>query len=184
MNGPTPDKVMQLITGRGRRAFLARGRGTVCSQLSKDTRIMQMASRRKPGSRRAGAPRRSDWSRCADVIGRQIRTAKRRPSSVGANRVTWALAKYSWKTLHLAKLRTPPNRHAECCANGGRADNPFWHARDRDCAAFVSIAQMAAERLGSPQPGVSWLDVGGQASGRRRGLGGQAGSGYQRIGRT
>jgi hypothetical protein len=62
MNGPTPDKVMQLITGASAASILGAAARHGLLPLSKEIQIVRMASRRRPASHPV-ARRRYSWLR-------------------------------------------------------------------------------------------------------------------------
>ncbi|HTC63001.1 MAG TPA: methyltransferase dimerization domain-containing protein [Candidatus Saccharimonadales bacterium] len=170
MNGPTPEKVMQIITGGWATSIL----GAACQH------GIFTALEGNPGDTETVAKKTGISTRGAQALldgltglgfltlseGRYQNSpdasaflVKGKPSYLGGMAEVFLQDFATWQNLpEAAKTGLPSARNTVEVA-----DNPFWHVLVPAIAALsFPVAQMAAERLGIANAGaVSWLDVGG-----------------------
>ena len=170
MTGPTPEKVMQIITGGWASSILgAAARHGIFTALEGNPATAENVAK-KTGISSRGAQALLDGLTGVGLLTLsegQYRNSpdasqflvKGKPSYLGGmaevfleDFVTWQKLPESAKTGLPSAANTPEV-----------ADNPFWHVLVPAIAALsFPVAQMAAERLGIAKAGaVSWLDVGG-----------------------
>src|ERR1700722_10988424 len=170
MNGPTPEKVMQIITGGRATSILGAafqdGIFTALEGNPADTETVA----KKTGISARGAQALLDgltglgflslseglYRNSADASAFLV---KGKPSYLGGMAEVFLQDFPTWQNLpEAAKTGLPSARNTVEVA-----DNPFWHVLVPAIAALsFPVAQMAAERLGVANAGAaSWLDVGG-----------------------
>jgi ubiquinone/menaquinone biosynthesis C-methylase UbiE len=170
MNEPTPDKVMQFITGGWACSILvaAARHGIFTSLEGKPETADHVAE--KTGISSRGAQALLDGltglglltlsgGRYQNSPDASLFLVKGKPSYLGAFAEVMLGDFGTWQKLpEAAKTGLPSTPNTSDVA-----DNPFWHELVPAIAALsYPIAQMAAERLAIAQAGaVSWLDVGG-----------------------
>ncbi len=170
MNGPSPEKVMQLITA-----------GWACSILGSAARHGVFDHLEGTGEtadglmKKAGISRRGAQALLDGLTGLGLLTlsegryrngpeasvylVKTKPAYLGAMAEVMMDELPTWAELHEAvKTDVPQAPHTTDVAN-----NPFWEALVPAIATLsVPVAQLAAERLGLARAGaIRWLDVGG-----------------------
>ena len=170
MTGPTPDKVMQLMTGGWAASILgASARHGVFAALEEHPGTAQDVAK-KAGISLRGAQALLDGltglGLLALTAGKYQNTpeasaflVKGKPSYLGAMAEVFLDDFGTWQKLPEAVktgLPTAPQ-------TADVADNPFWHVLVTAIAPLsFPVAQMAAERLALATAGpISWLDVGG-----------------------
>jgi SAM-dependent methyltransferase len=167
---PTPDKVMQLITGGWACSILgtAARHGIFTALEGKPDTVENVA--KKTGISVRGAQALLDGLTGLGLLnlsgGRYQNTSdasaflvKGKPSYLGAMAEVMLEDFGTWQKMpEAAKTGLPSAANTT-----DMADNPFWHQLVPAIAALsYPIAQMSAERLGIAKAGaVSWLDVGG-----------------------
>ena len=171
MTEPTPDKVMQLITGGWAASILgAAARHGLFTALEGHParRGSDREESRHLDPRCAGATRWPDRTWAADILGAgtyqntpeaSAFLVKGKPSYLGAMAEVFLEDFGTWQKLPEAvKTGLPTAPHT-----ADVADNPFWHVLVTAIAPLsFPVAQMAAERLALAAAGpISWLDVGG-----------------------
>jgi ubiquinone/menaquinone biosynthesis C-methylase UbiE len=170
MTGPTPEKVMQIITGGWASSILgAAARHGIFTALESNPATAENVAK-KTGISSRGAQALLDGLTGVGLLTLsegQYRNSpdasqflvKGKPSYLGGmaevfleDFVTWQKLPESAKTGLPSASNTPEV-----------ADNPFWHTLVPAIAALsLPVAQIAAGRLGIAKAGaVSWLDVGG-----------------------
>jgi SAM-dependent methyltransferase len=170
MNGPTPDKVMQLITGSWATSILgASAKHGIFTALEGNPDTAENVAK-KTGISFRGAQALLDGLTGLGLVtlsqGKYQNSpdassflVKGKPSYFGAMAELFLEDFATWQKLpEAAKTGLPSAPNA-----ADVADNPFWHALVPAIAALsFPVAQMAAERLGIGKAGApSWLDVGG-----------------------
>jgi ubiquinone/menaquinone biosynthesis C-methylase UbiE len=170
MTGPTPDKIMQIITGGWATSILGaaarhgifttlEGTPDNAENVAKKTGIsFRGAQALLDGLTGLGLLTLSD-GRYQNSPDASLFLVKGKPSYLGAMAEVFLQDFPNWQKLPEAAqtgLPSAPN-------DTELADNPFWHLLVPAIAALsFPVAQMAAERLGIAKAGtVSWLDVGG-----------------------
>jgi ubiquinone/menaquinone biosynthesis C-methylase UbiE len=170
MNGPTPEKVLQLITGGWACSILGgAARHGICTALEGNPDTAANIAKKTDISLR-GAQALLDGLTGLGLLtlsgGRYQNSpeasaflVKGKPSYLGAMAEVFLEDFGTWQKLpEAAKTGLP------CAPNSADvADNPFWEALVPAIAALsLPVAQLAAERLGIAKAGaVTWLDVGG-----------------------
>jgi ubiquinone/menaquinone biosynthesis C-methylase UbiE len=170
MTGPTPEKVMQIITGGWATSILGaacqHGIFTALEGNPADTETVA----KKTGISARGAQALLDGltglgfltlseGRYQNSSDASAFLVKGKPSYLGGMAEVFLQDFPTWQNLpEAAKTGLPSARNTVEVA-----DNPFWHVLVPAIAALsFPVAQMAAERLGVANAGaVSWLDVGG-----------------------
>jgi SAM-dependent methyltransferase len=170
MTGPTPEKVMQVVTGGWATSILGaaaqHGIFTALEGNPADTETVA----KKTGISVRGAQALLDGLTGLGFLtlseGRYQNSAdasaflvKGKPSYLGGMAEAFLQDFATWQNLpEAAKTGLPSARNTVEVA-----DNPFWHVLVPAIAALsFPVAQMAAERLGVAKAGAaSWLDVGG-----------------------
>lgn len=170
MSGPTPEKVMQIITGGWATSILgAAAQHGVFTALEGEPANTETVAK-KTGISMRGAQALLDgltglgflslsnglYQNSADASAFLV---KGRPSYLGGMAEVFLQDFPTWQNLpEAAKTGEPSARNT-----ADVADNPFWHVLVPAIAALsFPVAQLAAERLGVANAGaVSWLDVGG-----------------------
>ena len=170
MNGPSPERVMQLITGGWAAGILgAAARHGLFTALDAHPDDAQGVAKRAGISIR-GAQALLDGLTGLGLLTTSNRTYRNTPEAAaflvkGAPGYLGALAEVfledfgTWQKLpEAAKTGLPVARHT-----ADVADNPFWHVLVTAIAPLsIPVAHAAAERLAIATAGpVSWLDVGG-----------------------
>ncbi len=170
MNGPTPEKVMQIITGGWATSIL----GAAC-QHGIITALEGNPADTETVAKKTGISARGAQALLDGLTGLGFLTlsegryqnspdasaflVKGKPSYLGGMAEVFLQDFPTWQNLpEAAKTGLPSARNTVEVA-----DNPFWHVLVPAIAALsFPVAQMAAERLGVANAGeVSWLDVGG-----------------------
>ena len=170
MSGPTPDKVMQLVTGGWAASVLgAAARHGLCTALEGNPDGAEGVAT-KTGISLRGAQALLDGLTGLGILtlsgGKYQNTpeasaflVKGKPGYLGALAEVFLEDFGTWQKLpEAAKTGLPSAIHTTDVA-----DNPFWHVLVTAIAPLsFPVAQMAAERLGLATAGpVKWLDVGG-----------------------
>lgn len=170
MSGPTPEKIMQLVTGGWATSILgASARHGIFTALEGNPASTEEVAKKTEISLR-GAQALLDGLTGLGLLtlsqGRYQNTpeasaflVKGKPSYFGGMAEVFLDDFPTWKNLPEAAKTGLPS-----AANTAEmADNPFWHLLVPAIAALsFPVAQLAAERLGVAKAGsVSWLDVGG-----------------------
>jgi SAM-dependent methyltransferase len=170
MSGPTPDKVMQIITGGWATSILGsaaqhgiftalEGNPATAEDVAKTTGIsLRGAQALLDGLTGLGFLTLSDGKYRNSPDASQF-LVKGKSSYLGGMAEVFLQDFATWQGLPEAvKTGLPSARNT-----ADVADNPFWHVLVPAIAALsFPVAQMAAERLGVAKAGaVSWLDVGG-----------------------
>ena len=170
MNGATPDKVMQLITGAWAASILgAAARHGLFTALEGNPDTAEGLAR-KTGISTRGAQALTDGLTGLGILallnGKYQNTpdasaflVKGKPSYLGDMAEVFLEDFATWQKLpEAAKTGLPTAPHT-----ADVADNPFWHVLVTAIAPLsFPVAQMAAERLGLSAKGpIAWLDVGG-----------------------
>jgi len=170
MNGPTPEKVMQIVTGGWASSILgAAARHGIFNALEGNPASAEDVAK-KTGISPRGAQALLDGltglglltlseGRYQNSLDASFFLVKGKPSYLGDMAEVFLQDFATWQKLpESAKSGLPsaPN-------TADVADNPFWHTLVPAIAALsFPVAQMAGERLGIAKAGaVSWLDVGG-----------------------
>ena len=168
--GPTPDKVMQCITGGWAAAILGsaarhgvfnglEGDGDRAEGVAKKTGISVRGAQALLDGLTGLGLVSSSGGRYQNSPEASAFLVKGKPSYLGgmAEVFTGALAEWA-KLPDAVKTGKPTASHTT-----DMADNEFWHVLVPAIAALsFPVAQMAAERLGIATAGpISWLDVGG-----------------------
>jgi ubiquinone/menaquinone biosynthesis C-methylase UbiE len=170
MTGPTPEKVMQIITGGWATSIL----GAAC-QHGIFTALEGNPADSETVAKKTGISARGAQALLDGLTGLGFLTlsegryqnspdasaflVKGKPSYLGGMAEVFLQDFPTWQNLpEAAKTGLPSARNTVEVA-----DNPFWHVLVPAIAALsFPVAQMAAERLGVANAGaVSWLDVGG-----------------------
>jgi SAM-dependent methyltransferase len=170
MSGPTPEKVMQIITGGWATSILgAAAQHGIFTALEGNPANMGAVAK-KTGISERGAQALLDgltglgfltlsnglYQNSADASAFLV---KGKPSYLGGMAEVFLQDFETWRNLpEAAKTGQPSARNTS-----DMVDNPFWHVLVPAIAALsFPVAQMAAERLGIAKAGAaSWLDVGG-----------------------
>jgi hypothetical protein len=170
MAGPTPDKVMQLVTGAWAASILgAAARHGLFTALEGSPDTADGVAK-KAGISLRGAQALLDGLTGLGLLtlsnGKYQNTpdasaflVKGKPGYMGALAEVFLEDFGTWQKLpEAAKTGSPTAPHTTEVA-----DNPFWHVLVTAIAPLsFPVAQMAAERLGLATKGpISWLDVGG-----------------------
>ena len=170
MSEPTPDKVMQLITGAWATSILgaAARHGVFTALEGRPDTADSVATRTGISSR--GAQALLDGLTGLGMLtlsdGRYQNTpeastflVKGKPSYLGGMAEVFLDDFGTWQKLPEAAKTGLPTAPATTDV----VDNPFWHTLVPAIAALsFPVAQFAGERLGVPTAGpISWLDVGG-----------------------
>jgi len=170
MTGPTPEKVMQLITGGWATSILgAAAQHGIFTALEGNPANTEAVAN-KTGISLRGAQALLDGLTGLGLLtlsdGRYQNTpdassflVKGKPSYLGGMAEVFLQDFATWQSLpEAAKTGVPSAQYT-----ADVADNPFWHVLVPAIAALsFPVAQMAAECLGVAKAGaVSWLDVGG-----------------------
>ena len=168
--GPTPERIMQLITGGWAAAILGSAAKHGVFNALEDGGDDAAGVAKKTGISARGAQAVLDGltglglltlagGRYRNTVEASTFLVKGKPACLGgmAEVMTGNLA--DWGTLPAAVKSGSPT----AMATADMADNEFWHVLVPAIAALsFPVAQMAAERLGVAKAGpVSWLDVGG-----------------------
>jgi ubiquinone/menaquinone biosynthesis C-methylase UbiE len=167
---PTPDKVMQLITGGWAAAILgSAAKHSIFNALEDDGDDAKGVAK-KTGISERGAQAMLDGLTGVGLItlsnGRYRNTpesssflVKGKPAYLGGMAEVMTASLNEWATLPEAVKTGNPT----ASTTAEMADNDFWHMLVPAIASLsFPVAQMAAERLGIAKAGpVSWLDVGG-----------------------
>ena len=170
MPGPTPDKVMQCITGGWAAAIVgSAARHGVFNALEGDgDRVEGVAKKAGISSRGAQAVLdgltglglvASSNGHYQNAPEASAFLVKGKPAYLGGMAEVFTDALAEWAKLpHAVKTGRPTASNTT-----DMADNEFWHVLVPAIAALsFPVAQMAAERLGIATAGpISWLDVGG-----------------------
>jgi ubiquinone/menaquinone biosynthesis C-methylase UbiE len=169
-SGPTPDKVMPIITGGWATAVLgSAARHGVCDALESEPDTAEGVAR-KTGISVRGAQAVLDGLTGFGLLtlsnGRYANTpeastflVKGKPSYLGGMAEVMSDGLSDWAKLPAAVKSGEPT----ASSTTDMEDNEFWHKLVPAIAALsFPVAQMAAERLGIAKAGaVRWLDVGG-----------------------
>jgi SAM-dependent methyltransferase len=170
MTGPTPERVMQIITGGWATSIVgAATRHGIFGALEGNPGTTEAVSK-KTGISLRGAQALLDGltglgllslsqGRYQNSPDASLFLVKGKPSYFGGMAEVFLQDFATWQNLpESAKTGLPGASNT-----ADMADNPFWHVLVPAIAALsFPVAQMAAERLGIAQTGaVSWLDVGG-----------------------
>ena len=170
MTGPTPEKIMQLVTGGWATSILGaaarhgiftvlEGNPASAEDVAKKTEIsLRGAQALLDGLTGLGLLTLSQ-GRYQNSPDASAFLVKGKPSYFGGMAEVFLQDFATWQNLPEAAKTGLPS-----AANTSEmADNPFWHLLVPAIAALsFPVAQMAAERLGIAKAGaVSWLDVGG-----------------------
>jgi len=167
--GPTPDRIMQIITGGWASAILgSAARHGVFDALEGGGDAKSVAG--KTGISTRGAQAVLDGLTGLGLLtraGAQYRNTpeaeaflrRNKPSYLGGMAEVMSGSLPEWATLPEAVKTGEPT----AATTADMADNDFWHVLVPAIAALsFPVAQIAAERLQLPKAGaVSWLDVGG-----------------------
>lgn len=168
--GPTPEKIMQLITGGWAAAILGSGAkhgvfgalengGDNAAGVAKKTGISPRGAQAVLDGLTGLGLLKLEGGRYSNTPEAAAFLVKGKPSYLGGMAEVMTAALTDWAKLPDAVQSGQPT------ASGTveTADNPFWHILVPAIAAMSRpVAQMAAERLGVANAGaVSWLDVGG-----------------------
>jgi SAM-dependent methyltransferase len=170
MNGPTPDKVMQLMSGSWAASILG-----AAARHGLFTALEGHPDTADGVAKRAGISLRGAQALLDGLTGLGLLTrssgkyqnspeasaflVKGKPAYLGAMAEVLLDDFGTWQKLPEAvQTGQPTAPHTTDVA-----DNPFWHVLVTAIAPLsFPVAQMAAERLGLAQAGpISWLDVGG-----------------------
>jgi ubiquinone/menaquinone biosynthesis C-methylase UbiE len=170
MNGPTPEKVMQIITGGWATSIL----GAAC-QHGIFTALEGNPANTETVAKKTGISMRGAQALLDGLTGLGFLTlsnglyqnsadasaflVKGKPGYLGGMAEVFLNDFPTWQNLPQAAKTGEPSAQN----TSEVADNPFWHVLVPAIAALsFPVAQMAAERLGIAKAGaVSWLDVGG-----------------------
>jgi ubiquinone/menaquinone biosynthesis C-methylase UbiE len=170
MIGPTPEKIMQLVTGGWATSILGaaaqhgiftalEGNPATTEEVAKKTQIsLRGAQALLDGLTGLGLLTLSQ-GRYHNTLEASTFLVKGKPSYFGGMAEVFLGDFTTWKSLPEAAKTGLPS----AVNTSEMADNPFWHLLVPAIAALsFPVAQMAAERLGVAKAGnVSWLDVGG-----------------------
>jgi ubiquinone/menaquinone biosynthesis C-methylase UbiE len=170
MTGPTPEKVMQIITGGWASSILGaaaqhgiftalEGNPATAENVAKKTGIsLRGAQALLDGLTGLGLLTLSE-GRYQNSPDASAFLVKGKPSYFGGMAEVFLQDFPTWQNLPTAAKTGLPSAQN----TSEVADNPFWHALVPAIAALsFPVAQMAAERLGFAKAGaVTWLDVGG-----------------------
>jgi hypothetical protein len=170
MTGPTPDNVMQLITGGWATSILG-----AASRHGLFTTLEGHPARADELANKVGISTRGAQALLDGLTGLGLLTTasgvyqntpeastflvKGKPTYLGAMAEVFLDDFATWQKLpEAAKTGLPMAAHT-----ADVADNPFWHVLVTAIAPLsFPVAKMAAERLGVASAGpISWLDVGG-----------------------
>ena len=170
MTGPSPEKVMQIVTGGWATSIL----GAAC-QHGIFTALEGSPANTETVAKKTGISMRGAQALLDGLTGLGFLTlsnglyqnsadasaflVKGKSSYLGGMAEVFLQDFPTWQNLpEAAKTGHPSARET-----ADVADNPFWHVLVPAIAALsFPVAQMAAERLGVAKAGaVSWLDVGG-----------------------
>ena len=170
MSGPTPEKIMQLVTGGWATSILGaaaqhgiftalEGNPAATEDVAKKTQIsLRGAQALLDGLTGLGLLTLSQ-GRYQNTPEASAFLVRGKPSYFGGMAEVFLNDFTTWKNLpEAAKTGLPTAVNPT-----DTADNPFWHVLVPAIAALsFPVAQLAAERLGIAKAGdVSWLDVGG-----------------------
>jgi len=170
MAGPTPEKVMQIITGGWASSILGaaaqhgiftalEGNPATAENVAKKTGIsLRGAQALLDGLTGLGLLTLSE-GRYQNSPDASAFLVKGKPSYFGGLAEVYLQDFPTWQNLPTAAKTGLPSAQN----TSEVADNPFWHALVPAIAALsFPVAQLAAERLGIAKAGaVTWLDVGG-----------------------
>ena len=170
MTGPTPEKVMQIITGGWASSILGaaaqhgiftalEGNPATAENVAKKTGIsLRGAQALLDGLTGLGLLTLSE-GRYQNSPDASAFLVKGKPSYFGGLAEVYLQDFPTWQNLPTAAKTGLPSAQN----TSEVADNPFWHVLVPAIAALsFPVAQMAAERLGIAKAGaVTWLDVGG-----------------------
>ena len=170
MSGPTPEKIMQLVTGGWATSILGaaaqhgiftalEGNPATTEEVAKKTQIsLRGAQALLDGLTGLGLLTLSQ-GRYQNTPEASTFLVKGKPSYFGGMAEVFLGDFTTWKNLPEAAKTGLPS----AVNTAEMADNPFWHLLVPAIAALsFPVAQLAAERLGIAKAGnVSWLDVGG-----------------------
>src|SRR6266436_4611338 len=170
MNGPTPEKVMQIVTGGWASSILgAAARHGIFNALEGNPASAEDVAK-KTGISPRGAQALLDGltglglltlseGRYQNSPDASVFLVKGKPSYLGDMAEVFLQDFPTWQKMPEAVKTGQPSTQD----TSDVADNPFWHVLVPAIAALsFPVAQMAAERLGVAKAGaVSWLDVGG-----------------------
>jgi ubiquinone/menaquinone biosynthesis C-methylase UbiE len=170
MTGPTPEKVMQIITGGWASSILgAAAQHGIFTALEGNPATAEEVAK-KTGISSRGAQALLDGLTGLGLLtlsGGQYQNSpdassflvKGKSSYLGAMAEVFLQDFPTWQNLPTAAKTGLPSAQN----TSEVADNPFWHALVPAIAALsFPVAQMAADRLGIAKAGaVTWLDVGG-----------------------
>jgi ubiquinone/menaquinone biosynthesis C-methylase UbiE len=170
MAGPTPEKVMQIITGGWASSILGaaaqhglftalEGNPATAENVAKKTGIsLRGAQALLDGLTGLGLLTLSE-GRYQNSPDASAFLVKGKPSYFGGLAEVYLQDFPTWQNLPTAAKTGLPSAQN----TSEVADNPFWHVLVPAIAALsFPVAQMAAERLGIAKAGaVTWLDVGG-----------------------
>ena len=179
MPGPTPDKVMQLITGGWAASILG-----AAARHGLFTALEGHPDSTEAIAKKVGISTRGAQALLDGLTGLGLVTAsagiyqntpeasaflvKGTPSYLGAMADVFLEDFSTWRTLPDAAKSGLPT----AAQTNEVPDNPFWHVLVTAIAPLsFPVAHLVAERLGLAAAGpISWLDVGGgSGSGRQRG---------------
>lgn len=170
MNGPTPEKVMQIITGGWATSILgAAARLGMFSALEGNPDTAENVAK-KTGISPRGAQALLDGLTGLGLLtlseglyhntpDASVFLVKGKPSYMGGMAEVFLEDFPTWQKLPEAAKTGQPT----AANDSDVADNPFWHLLVPAIATLsFPVAQMAAERLGIAKANApSWLDVGG-----------------------
>ena len=170
MTGPTPEKVMQIITGGWASSILGaaaqhgiftalEGNPATAENVAKKTGIsLRGAQALLDGLTGLGLLTLSE-GRYQNSPDASAFLVKGKPSYFGGLAEVYLQDFPTWQNLPTAAKTGLPSAQN----TSEVADNPFWHVLVPAIAALsFPVAQLAAERLGIAKAGaVTWLDVGG-----------------------
>jgi len=170
MSGPTPEKVMQIITGGWATSILgAAAQHGIFTALEENPATTETVAK-KTGISLRGAQALLDGltglgflslseGQYQNTPDASMFLVKGKPSYLGGMAEVFLQDFATWQHLpEAAKTGLPSTQNTTDVA-----DNPFWHVLVPAIAALsFPVAQMAAERLGvAKASAASWLDVGG-----------------------
>ncbi len=170
MTGPTPEKVMQIITGGWATSILgAAAQHGIFTALEGNPATTETVAK-KTGISLRGAQALLDGltglgflslseGQYQNTPDASMFLVKGKPSYLGGMAEVFLQDFATWQNLpEAAKTGLPSTQNTTDVA-----DNPFWHVLVPAIAALsFPVAQMAAERLGvAKASAASWLDVGG-----------------------
>jgi ubiquinone/menaquinone biosynthesis C-methylase UbiE len=170
MTGPSPEKVMQIITGGWATSILGagarhgifaalEGHPATVEEIAKDTAISPRGAQALLDGLTGLGLLTLSGGKYRNTPEASVFLVKGKPSYLGAMAEVFLEDFPTWQKLPEAVKTGVPS----ASNTSDVADNPFWHALVPAIAALsFPVAQIAAERLGIPKAGaVSWLDVGG-----------------------